>query len=101
MSLENLFKSLGINHYFAYNSKCFIHLMSRIVYSKQCLGTITERSRFPWNNYRSCQGQHKQFLSEDHKVLLMTLTLILTDKTDLSDPQRRKCLSRTKLNTLA
>lgn len=69
MSLENLFKSLGINHYFAYNSKCFIHLMSPIVCSKQCVGSITERSGFQWNNYRSCQGQHKQFLSEDHKVL--------------------------------
>ena len=97
MSLQNLFKSLGINHYFAYNRKCFIHLMPRIVCSKQCVGSITERSRFQWNNYRSCQGQHKQFLSEDHKVLLMTLTLILSDKTDLSDPQRRKCIRELSL----
>ena len=44
---------------------------------------------------------HDHFLSEDHNGVLNNVYIILIDKTDSSDPERREEFRRTKLRTLA
>ena len=48
-------ETFKINHCFDRNSKCLIYLMFCKVCGKQYVGSITERFRFRWNNYKSCQ----------------------------------------------
>ena len=44
---------------------------------------------------------HDHFLIEDHDGLLNNVEITLTDKTDPSNPERRKKFWKTKLRTLA
>ena len=91
-----------INHYFDYYSKSLIYLISCKVYGKQYVGSTTERFRFRWNNYKSCQRKpegeedcmqrylHEHFLSKDHDGLINDVEINFVDKTDPSDPTRKE-----------
>ena len=106
-------ETFKINHYFDCNSKCLIYLMSCKVCGKQYVGSTTERFRFRWNNYKSCQRKaergedcmqkyfHDHFLSEGHNGLIDDVEIVFIDKTDPSDPTRREEFWRNKLKTLA
>ena len=48
-------ETFKINHCFDCNSNCFIYLMSCKVCGSQYAGSTTERFRFRWKNYKSCQ----------------------------------------------
>ena len=100
-------------HYFDCNSKCLIYLMSCKVCGKQYVGSTTDRFRFRWNNYKSCQRKaergedcmqkyfHDHFLSEGHNGLIDDVEIVFIDKTDPSDPTRREEFWRNELKTLA
>ena len=106
-------EAFKINHRFNCNSKCLVYLLSCKVCGKQYVGSTTDKFRFRWNNYKNCQRKaergedhmqkylHDHFLSEDHDGLLNNVYIILIDKTDPLDPERREEFWRTKLWTLA
>ena len=106
-------ETFKINHCFDCNSECFIYLLSCKVCGKQYVGSTTERFRFRWNNYKSCQRKaergedcmqkyfHDHFLSEGHNGLIDDVEIVFIDKTDPSDPTRREEFWRNKLKTLA
>ena len=85
------------------------------MWGKQYVGSTTERFRFWWNNYKSCQRRaerereedciqrylHEHFLSKGHNGLINDIEIIFIDKTDPSDPARREEFWRTKLKTFA
>ena len=80
--------------------------MSCKVCGKQYVGSATERFRFRWNNYKSCQRKaekyfYDHFLSEGRNGLINDTEIVFIDKTEPSDPTRREEFWRNKLKTLA
>ena len=106
-------ETFKISHHFNCSSKCLTYLFACKVCWKHYVGSTTNKFRYQWNNYKNCQRKaergedhmqkylHDYFLSEDHDGLLNNAEIILIDKTDPSDPERREELWRTKLRTLA
>ena len=95
-------ESYKINHRFDYGSKCIIYLFSCKECGLQYAGSTVERFLFRWNNYKNCQREeaqggtpahsffHQHFLREGHHGLVNDCEITLIDKTDSSDPARRK-----------
>ena len=61
---SHLFRSklypFAMNHYFDCNSENGIYLISCKVSSKKYGGSTTEKFRFRWNNYMSCQWKDER-----------------------------------------
>ena len=61
---SHLFRSklypFAMNHYFDCNSESGIYLISCKVSSKKYGGSTTEKFRFRWNNYMSCQWKDER-----------------------------------------
>ena len=105
-------KVYKINHSFNCDSKCLIYLFSYKVYGIQYVGSTVDRFRLRWNNYKICQRNaadggtpnqnyfHQHFLSDSHNGLMNVCEIILIDKTDCSDPTRRKFFWMRVLKTI-
>ena len=90
-----------INHNFNFNSKCFISCKTC---GKRYTGKTVDKFRRRWNNYKmdarkaasgnieSCKQQFLQhcFLQDDHHGFLEDVEVTLIDKTQASEPAKRK-----------
>ena len=97
-------ETFKINHYFDCNIKSLICLIPCKVCGKQYIGSTTERFRFRWNNYKSCQGKaergedcmqrylHEHFLSKGHNGLSNDVEIIFTDSPDPTSYWKRRIL---------
>ena len=110
---NNTEKTFKINHKLDCNDKCLVYLLSCKVCGLQYVGQTSDRFRFRWNNYKSCQRKiangeectfqtslHKHFLSDGHHGLLNDVEITLIDKTDASAPTEREFFWITTLKTL-
>ena len=91
-----------INHRFTCSDQCLVYLLSCKVFGMQYNGQTNDEFRYRWNNYKD--NNRKSLRGEDHKLagffaLLQTAghsgfsndtELRFFDKTDPSDPTRRK-----------
>ena len=69
--------------------------------------------RFRWNNYKVCQRKaasgeehqhgyfHEHFLSDDHNGMVEDCKICFIDKTDSSNPARRKYFLIARLRTIS
>ena len=76
------------NHQLNCNDKCLIYLLSCKVCGLQYVSSTTDKFRLRWNNYKENNG----FLED--------CSIALIDKTDGSDPTRRKEYWRRVLKTV-
>ena len=103
-----------INHSFDCNDKCLIYLFNCNTCCKQYTGKTTDHFRSRWNNYKSearkaesdnmenikQKFSESHFLQPDHKRFLKDVNIRLIDKTQVSDPTKRKFYWRRTLKTL-
>ena len=106
-------KVYKINHSFHCDSRCLIYLFSCNVCGIQYVGSTFDRFRLRWNNYKSFQRNtadgrtpnqnyfNQHFLSGGHNGLMNDCEIIFIDKTDFSDPTRRKFFWMRVLKTIA
>ena len=107
-------KTYKINHSFDCNDKCLIYLLSCKSCGKQDVGNTTDHFRNRWNNYTSDVRKvesggmknvkqkvlQSHFLQRDHKDFLKDVEVRLIDKTQVSDPTKRKFYWIRTLRTL-
>ena len=105
-------RSYFINHNLNCNSRNLIYLLSCKICHVQYVGQTTDKFRFRWNNYKSCQRKaargeecpqlalHKHFLGEGHNGLESDCEIRLIDKSDPSDPTSREAFWIDILGTL-
>ena len=96
---QNTYK---INHQFNYSEKCLVHLLTCNKCFKQYVGQTVHEFRQRWNNYKSndskfqrlepCMQEHlfSHFSMAGHDGFLNDVSITFIDKTDPSDPLRRK-----------
>ena len=101
-----------INHQLNCNDKCLIYLLSCKVCGLQYVGSTTDKFRLRWNNYKENNRKAKRgeehmqplvfehFSSNDHNGFLEDSSITLVEKTDGSDPTRRKEYWRKVLKTV-
>ena len=106
-------ESFKINHHLCCNDKCLIYLLNCKVFKKQYAGKTVDRFRLWWNNYKErdrtfFRGEeikqkflHEHFLSGSHRSFEEHVRICLIDKTDPSDPHKRKCYWIKTLKTIA
>ena len=87
-----------INHHL----KCFIYILSCKICDLQYVGSTTDKFHLRWNNYKendrkSLRGEEhiqpelfEHFTDDNNNCFLNACTIVLTDKTDVSDPKRRE-----------
>ena len=95
-------ETFKINHRFDCNDKCLVYLMSCNKCKKQYTGPTTDHFCSRWNNYKSksssfdrgeqCMQKHlyKHFQNERHSGFRDDVPVILTAKTDDSNPLKEK-----------
>ena len=95
-------KTYKINHQFNCSDKCLIYLLTCKTCLKQYVGQTVDEFRYRWNNYKcndkkylkgqSCFQEHifEHFNSPGHNGFLEDVSIILIDKTDPSDPEKRE-----------
>ena len=98
-----------INYKLNCNDKCLIYLLSCKVRGLQYAGSTTDKFRLRWNNYKDNNRKAKRgeehivsehFSSNNHHGFLEDCSITLIDKTDASDPTRRKEYWRRVLKTV-
>jgi hypothetical protein len=74
------------------------------VRKKQYVGQTTDKFRFRWNNYKSCQRKamsnkahtqaffHWHFLGEKHNALMNDCDIVIIDKTNPAEPTIREII---------
>ena len=104
-------KKYKINHKLNCDDKCLIYLLTCKVCGIQYVGQTTDKFRYRWNNYKSCQRKasrgmevpqmhlHKHFLSQNHNGLVNDVEIKLIDKTDGAEPTIREEYWINKLKT--
>ena len=77
------------------------------------MGQTVDEFRFRWNNYKSncrkhqrdetCMQQHlyEHFCSSNHNCFISDVSVTFIDKTNPSDPLKRKDYKRSNLKTMA
>ena len=102
-----------INHKFNCNGRCLVYLLTCNCCKKQYVGQTVDKFRFRWNNYKSncrkhqcgkiCMQQHlyEHFCSSNHSCFISDVSITFIDKTDPSDPTKRKDHWRSTLKTMA
>ena len=95
-------ESFKINHKFNCDDKCLIYLLTCNQCRKQYVGQAVDSFHFRWNNYKcnchkhtkgeSVKQQHlyDHFMLEDRTQFVNDVSIIFIDKTDPTDPLKRK-----------
>ena len=90
--LSTAMQSAIVNHHLDCDSKCVVYLLTCKVRKKQYVGQTTDKFRFRWNNYKSCQRTamsnkahtqaffHWHFLGEKHNALMNDCDIVIIDK---------------------
>ena len=106
-------KPYKINHKFECSEKCLIYLLTCKKSLIQYVGKTVDEFRYRWNNYKNnsrnydynqpCMQRHlcEHYSSAGHCGFLEHVSMILIDKTDPSDPLKRKNYWRQTLYTMA
>ena len=101
------------NHRHYCNERCLVYLLTCNKYKIQYIGQTIDQFRPRWNNYKSesrkfiqeatCIQQHlfNHFCTSGHYGFLEDVSLTFIDKTDPSDPLKRKDFWRSTFNTMA
>ena len=95
-------KTYKINHQFDCDEKCLVYLLTCNHCKKQYTGQTVDRCRLRWNNYKCCsrkyddgilvkqQHLYDHFNDQNHNGFVQEVSIIFIDKTDPSDPLKRK-----------
>ena len=101
-----------INHRFDCNKKCLVYLLNCNKSKMQYLGQSIDQNWSRWNNYKSDCRKHGQghatifvlfnhFCTAGHCGFLEDVSLTFIDKSDSSDPLKRKDYRKSTLKTMA
>ena len=102
-----------INHRFDCNERCLVYLLTCNKCKMQYVGQTIDQLRSRWNNYKrdsrnhdpgaTCMQQHlfNYFCTSDLCSFLEDVSLTFMDKTDPSDPLKRKDYCRSARKTTA
>ena len=105
-------KQYKVNHHLNCDSKCVVYLLTCKVCKKQYVGQTTDKFRFRWNNYKSCQRKamsnkahtqaffHSHFLGEKHNGLMNDCDIVIIDKTNPAEPTIRETYWINRLMTM-
>ena len=106
-------KTYIINHRFDCNERCLVYLLTCNKCKIQYVGQTIDQFWSRWNNYNSdlrkhglgaiCMKQHlfNHFCTSGHCGFLEDVSLTFIDKTDLSDPLKKKDYWRSRRKTMA
>ena len=102
-----------INHRFDCSERCLVYLLTCNKCKMRYVGQTIDQFRSRWNNYKSDSRKHGQeatfiqqhlfhhFCTSGHCNFLEDVSLTFVDKTDSSDPLKRKDYWRSTLKTMA
>ena len=103
--------SYKINHHLNCNSNNVVYLLKCKVCNLQYVGQTTNKFRYRWSNYKSCQKKaskgevvpqsmlHQHFLDQDHHGLDEDCDITLIDRSDATFPLDRENFWITMLKT--
>ena len=106
-------ESLKINHHHCCNDKYLIYLLTCKVCKKQYTRKAVDRFRLQWNDYKESDRKflrsedikqkslHEHILNDSHQSFEKDACICLIDKTDPSEPHKRKYYWMRTLKTIA